>query len=125
MTGKSFMSTFSEILSVECSSDGITVQNVDPFLVTSYMTSLLPSFVTVPPCISVYSSFREVGIEPSTYGYWSHKLVALLFHIMVFIFGSRLTSKIVGFILITFFVGEPVSQLQQRFFTCNFLIPCP
>lgn len=105
------MSTFSEVLSVEYSSDGITVQNVEPFLVTSYMTSLIPTPVTLPPCIFVYSSFREIGIEPSTYGYWSHKLIALLVNIMVFILGSRLTSKIVGFILVTFFVGVPVSGL--------------
>ncbi|KAH9392879.1 hypothetical protein TYRP_005969 [Tyrophagus putrescentiae] len=100
---KAFMATFSDILSVEYAGDGITVQNVEPFLVTSYMTSLLPGALAVPPCISVFSSFREVGIEPSTYGYWSHKLVALLLHTLVFVFGSRLTSKMVGFILLTFF----------------------
>lgn len=96
------MGTLSEILSVEYSCKGITVQNVEPLFVERYMSHLKPNVVAIPPSLSVGSSLREVGLQPTTNGFWKHKLVAVLLSCLVFLLGPRLATKIIGFLLIKF-----------------------
>ena len=101
------MNTFSEILSVEYAGDGITIQNVEPLFVQSYMTEFKENALLIPPALSVYGAMMEVGLEPTTFGHWKHKLAALGLNTAVFLLGPRITAKIIG-CLTTRFVSTQV-----------------
>ena len=90
------MSTLSNILSEEYTRQGITVQNVEPLFVKSYMTYFKENFLLIPADLSVYSSMMEVGYSPTTFGHWKHKLAALVLNMLVFLLGARICTKIIG-----------------------------
>lgn len=110
---KAFISTLSEILSVEYGCYGIVVQNVEPLFVESQMSDLNPSNLLIPATLSVYTSMMEVGLETTTYGHWKHKLTALFLHTLVFIFGPRLTTKLLGCFIPLFVNSQSLTKSRQ------------
>lgn len=105
---------------MEYASEGITVQNVEPLFVQSYMSHFKENFLLVPPAQSVCCAMLEVGMEPTTFGHWKHKMTAVVLNTMLFLLGSRLTSKIVGCTLSQFVVNSAVSCTQSVIYASPF-----
>ena len=92
---KSYIHCLSEALSFEYVKRGVTIQNVSPLFTTSNMAAeIKASSLRVSSALSVFSAMQTVGIESTSYGYWSHRLFALLCEILIFFFGVRITTRL-------------------------------
>ncbi|KAG0729234.1 Inactive hydroxysteroid dehydrogenase-like protein 1 [Chionoecetes opilio] len=74
---KSFVSSFSKALELECRQSGITVQTVQPGLVCTNMTSYAssfrqPSMINASPDAYVSNALTTLGYNKTTAGTWSH-----------------------------------------------------
>jgi len=74
---KSYMDYLSRALSIECRSKGIIIQSVLPQFVATNMSQMKPGFGCPDARTYVDSSFKTIGYEVRTTGYWNHRIKAV------------------------------------------------
>jgi len=72
---KIYVDYLSQALNLEYADKGIVIQSVLPAFVSTNMSKIRRTSLLVPSAKDyVQSALKTVGVEPRTYGYWSHKL---------------------------------------------------
>lgn len=71
---KQFVVSFSKGIAKECESEGVTVQSVMPFFVSTKMAKLSTNILIPPPESYVQDCLRTVGKTNNTFGCLSHAL---------------------------------------------------
>ena len=99
--GKSFIHTMSEIMAAECIHTNIYVQTIKPCSIAHKSKATEESFFCIPSRLIAYSALLSAGFETSHYGHWKHRISGLLLNIMVFLFGHRWTTFIIGLFMPT------------------------
>uniref|UniRef100_A0A6P6XTI2 Uncharacterized protein LOC113790660 n=1 Tax=Dermatophagoides pteronyssinus TaxID=6956 RepID=A0A6P6XTI2_DERPT len=103
---KSFIHTMSEIMAAECTHTNIYVQTIKPCSIAHKSKATEESFFCIPSRLIAYSALLSAGFETSHYGHWKHRLSGLLLNIMVFLFGHRWTTFIIGLFIPTVKKGK-------------------
>ena len=89
---KAFVDVFTKALEYEYSSEGITMQAIQPFYVSTNMThKAKPNILLVDTDSFVESAIRTLGVTRRTYGCWSHGIFGVIGEILperVYLFGA-------------------------------------
>ncbi|KAI1289500.1 Very-long-chain 3-oxoacyl-CoA reductase [Halotydeus destructor] len=105
---KTFVDTFSQALSLECTSNGVLVQSVLPGYVATKMSKMAPSWLVPTAEDYVRASLRTIGHGNRTYGHWVHALMANNISIFFAAAGERLYGK---------FTVELLAHFNRRYMT--------
>eukprot|EP00794_Sanderia_malayensis_P016787 gene16787-18482_t len=78
-TMKKYVDYFSQALGYEYGKDGITVQSVQPFYVSTRMTNnMKPNFLVPDASTYVDHAIKTLSFTNKTYGYWSHGIMGVV-----------------------------------------------
>ncbi|XP_074593547.1 very-long-chain 3-oxoacyl-CoA reductase-A-like [Brevipalpus obovatus] len=99
---KSYMDYLSRALSVECHSKGIIIQSVLPQFVSTNMSQMKPGFGVPDAKTYVDASFKTIGYETRTSGYWNHRFKAVVVKIIALFSDSLMPHMILMCMLLIY-----------------------
>ncbi|KAI1289499.1 Very-long-chain 3-oxoacyl-CoA reductase [Halotydeus destructor] len=111
---KTFGDTFSQALSLECTSNGVLVQSVVPGYVSTKLSKMDASWLVPTAEDYVRASLRAVGHGNRTYGHWIHALNATFVSLGFASFGHTLFGKVVTEVFTYFNQIEDVKNVNNN-----------